>query len=71
MRGGKSTAFFSCPSCKALFQLVKVEAGPERLSPEVACESCGAPFPGRQGNFVVKYFWLPHPGRRKEWRRQA
>ena len=33
---------FTCPNCQALYQVVKVEAGPETVDCEVACRSCGA-----------------------------
>ena len=66
MPGGRPAAFpsFTCPNCAAFYQVVKVEAGPETVEAEVACRSCGAPFPGREGNFVLKYFLLRDGGRR-------
>jgi predicted Zn finger-like uncharacterized protein len=57
---------FSCPNCKARYQVVKVEAGPETVFDEVPCLVCGlARFPGRDGEFVVKYFLFRHVGRRR------
>jgi hypothetical protein len=38
--------------------MVKVEAGPETVDREVNCRSCGVPLPGREDNFVLKYFML-------------
>ena len=49
---------FACPNCNSLYELVKVEAGPETVHREVACRSCEAPLPGIEGNFVLKYFLL-------------
>jgi predicted Zn finger-like uncharacterized protein len=49
---------FNCPNCNALYQIVKVEAGPETVDLEVVCRICGAPFPGREEGFVLKYFLL-------------
>ena len=49
---------FTCPNCNALYQLVKVEAGPETDNREIACPVCGAPLAGRDGKFVLKYFLL-------------
>jgi hypothetical protein len=49
---------FVCPNCNSLYELVKVEAGPETVHREVACRSCEAPLPGIEGNFVLKYFLL-------------
>ena len=65
MPGGRPSAFpsFTCPNCDALYQVVKVEAGPETIDGEVACRSCGAPFAGMEGKFVLKYFLLRKAGR--------
>src|SRR5262249_48383858 len=46
---------FTCPNCQALYQVVKGEAGPETTFQNVACGACGAPFPGREEGFVLKY----------------
>ena len=58
MPGGRPRCSFACPSCDALYELVKVEAGPETVDCEVACRSCGAPLSGMEGKFVLKYFLL-------------
>jgi predicted Zn finger-like uncharacterized protein len=61
MAGGKPPSFnaFTCPDCQALYDLVKVEAGPETTLQEVKCLSCGEPLPARDGGeFVLKYFLL-------------
>ena len=50
--------FFRCPSCKALYQVVKAEAGPETVDLEVACSICSGPLVAREGQFVLKYFLL-------------
>jgi hypothetical protein len=50
---------FHCPNCNALYQIVKVEAGPETVGREITCLCCEAPLIGREGNLVVKYFLLP------------
>jgi hypothetical protein len=49
---------FNCPNCNALYRLIKAEAGPETLDGEISCRVCGAPLPGRDGSFVLKYFLL-------------
>jgi transcription elongation factor Elf1 len=49
---------FSCPSCKALYQVVKVEAGPETADREITCRVCGTPLAVREGKVVLKYFLL-------------
>ena len=56
MAGGKPTHPFTCPHCGALYQMVRVEAGPETTDRELACRSCGAPLASREGDFVLKYF---------------
>ena len=60
MAGGRPPSFntFVCPNCRALYQIVKVEAGPETDSREIVCRACGGPLVGREGKFVLKYFLL-------------
>ena len=53
---------FNCPNCNALYDVIKVEAGPETVDREIACRSCGAPLAGREGKLVVKYFLLRESG---------
>jgi predicted Zn finger-like uncharacterized protein len=43
MAGGSSFKSFKCPNCQALYQIVKVEAGPDSVIQEVPCRVCGAP----------------------------
>jgi predicted Zn finger-like uncharacterized protein len=62
--------FFTCPHCDALYQIVKSEAGPESVNREVACRSCDAPMPGRDGPFVIKYFHLRNAVRRNRWKKR-
>ena len=50
--------FFRCPSCTALYQVVKAEAGPETVALEIACSVCSRPLVAREGQFVLKYFLL-------------
>jgi hypothetical protein len=47
---------FHCPNCNALYQVVKVEIGPETVGREITCLCCEAPLIGREGNLVIKYF---------------
>jgi hypothetical protein len=58
MARGKSNSlvFFTCLNCKALYQLLKVEAG--AVDRAVTCLVCGAPLPSREGKFVLKYSLL-------------
>jgi hypothetical protein len=49
---------FTCPNCRALYHVVKAEAGPETDSREIVCRACGRPLAGRDGGFVLKYFLL-------------
>jgi hypothetical protein len=49
---------FTCPKCNALYQVVKVEAGPETEDRAIACSVCGGPLAGREAKFVLKYFLL-------------
>ena len=52
-----SEVSFSCPNCGAVYQIVKIEAGPETANREVMCQACDAFF-GREAKVVVKYFML-------------
>ena len=61
----------TCPNCKALYHIVKVEAGPETVFQEVPCRVCGEPLVGREGNFVLKYFLLREAARVQKWRRRT
>ena len=61
----RSFSFFTCANCGALYQVVRGgEAGPESVNGEITCRSCGAPMPGRDGPFVIKYFHLRGAARR-------
>jgi len=55
---GTTTTQFNCANCKALYHLIKVEAGPETADRELHCQACDAPLPARDGEFVLKYFLL-------------
>jgi hypothetical protein len=68
--GGPAVKMFTCPKCRALYQVVKVERGPEINDRDVTCRSCGVPLSDREGNFVLKYFMLRKAGRAKSWRRR-
>jgi RNase P subunit RPR2 len=72
MAGGRPPSFksFVCPNCAALYEIVKVEAGPEMTRQEVTCLSCGGPLPAREGKFVIKYFLLREVGRVQKSRRR-
>jgi hypothetical protein len=63
------TASYFCQNCKALYQIVKVEAGPQTADREVTCRDCGAPFPTREGTFALKYFMLRKATRVQRWKR--
>jgi predicted Zn finger-like uncharacterized protein len=52
---------FKCPDCGAVYQVVKVEAGPETVDRQVRCRAYGALLGGRDGEFVLKYFLLWNP----------
>jgi hypothetical protein len=58
---------FKCPTCEALYQVVKINAGQEATGRETTCQVCGAQFPARQGLLILKYFILRKAGRRQKW----
>jgi predicted Zn finger-like uncharacterized protein len=43
MAAGKLAPLFTCPKCKALYQLIKVEAGLGTADTEVRCKVCDGP----------------------------
>jgi hypothetical protein len=51
MAGGRPPSFnsFTCPNCGALYQVVKVERGPETNNLNLTCRSCGGSLPSREG----------------------
>ena len=63
--------FFKCPSCAALYQVVKAEAGPETMDGELACRVCGGQLTPRDGAFVLKYFLLREARRERGWHASA
>ena len=65
MSGTSRFNTFACPNCNALYQVVKVEAGPETADSEITCRVCGGPLAGREGKFVLKYFLLREATRRE------
>jgi DNA-directed RNA polymerase subunit RPC12/RpoP len=62
---------FKCANCDALYQVIKVKAGPETVDSEITCQICGRPFVGRDGRFVLKYFLLREAGRRRVYRKSG
>jgi predicted Zn finger-like uncharacterized protein len=56
-----NTAPFKCPNCQALYQVVRMEAGPTN-DRAITCHSCGSPLPPREGQFILKYFLLWRSG---------
>jgi predicted RNA-binding Zn-ribbon protein involved in translation (DUF1610 family) len=58
----RSTTYFNCPNCGALYHLIKVESGPETVDQEISCRSCGGPLQGREGGLVLKYLLINRTG---------
>ena len=59
--------YFNCPHCNALYQFIRIEAGPASIDSWVTCRTCHGPIPAREGKFRLKYL-LPRearPGRFK------
>src|SRR5215471_3339532 len=55
---------FGCPNCAAKYEVrVQAPQGPT-TDREITCLSCGAPRPGREGPFILKYFLVERPKRR-------
>ena len=63
---------FTCPNCKILYHVVKAKAGSDATFHEVTGRACRlAQFPGRDGEFAVKYFMLRLGARRSHRRVRA
>jgi hypothetical protein len=58
MPDSNSIPLLRCSSCFALYQVTKAAVGPEAVDLKIACMVCSAPFPAREGPFVLKYFLL-------------
>jgi transcription elongation factor Elf1 len=52
---------FNCPKCKSHYKLVRAEADLQSPEGQVACRQCGAPLNGREGDLVLKYFFVGKP----------
>jgi hypothetical protein len=44
---------FKCPSCGAVYQMVKVEAGPETVDHKITCRVCNGQLAAREGLEVL------------------
>ncbi|HMK71636.1 MAG TPA: hypothetical protein VK442_11750 [Xanthobacteraceae bacterium] len=72
MATSPSSTPFDCPNCGARYKVVRVEADAVSTDRQVTCRVCGAPFHGREGGFILKYFLVndpKSPGRRPKSRR--
>jgi hypothetical protein len=49
---------FNCPYCNALFEIVRTKADPKTTTERATCQACAGPLPPRDGNFIVRYFFL-------------
>ena len=58
-------ALVHCPHCKALYQVVKVEA-PEAEDQQISCRSCHKILTGREWRYVIKYFHLRDASNRRK-----
>jgi hypothetical protein len=58
-----SVPLFRCKSCVALYQVIKTQAGPETIDPQIACPVCNGLLAAREGQFVLKYFLLREASR--------
>jgi hypothetical protein len=67
LMGAGNPPMYYCANCDALYQIVMAEAAPETGFREITCRDCGAPFPAREGKFVLKYFMLRKAVHRQRW----
>jgi hypothetical protein len=60
---------FSCPTCGAKYEVVRIEAPPGPTTDRaITCVSCGGPLNGREGKFILKYFMIDRARRRASGR---
>jgi len=62
---------FNCRNCGIRYELVRVEAEPTVEWGDLTCMACGAPLPGREGRYVLKYFFTAKSGKRAAIRRKG
>jgi hypothetical protein len=62
-------ADFNCPKCSARYKIVRVERDEVWPDEQIACLSCDAPFNGREGRLILKYFLLDSPRLRAQKKR--
>jgi hypothetical protein len=55
--------FSAAQAALRLYQVVKTQAGPETVDPQIACRVCNGPLAAREGQFVLKYFLLREASR--------
>jgi hypothetical protein len=67
----KGPQSYFCAVCDALYQVSKTEGEDKAADLEVTCLACGAPFPAREGKFVLKYFMLRKAARLRRGRPSA
>jgi hypothetical protein len=65
MAGPRSLPLFKCPSCGAVYQVVKAEAGSGTVNHKITCRICSGPLAAREEQHVLKYFLLRKGGRRQ------
>jgi hypothetical protein len=51
---------FACPICSAQYKLIRAEADGASVF-GLVCRKCGGPLNGREGRFVLKYFFVDRP----------
>lgn len=52
---------FNCPHCAALYKVVRIETPQVSVEREITCRRCGGPLQGREGRFILKYFFVDRP----------
>jgi hypothetical protein len=66
----KGPPSYFCANCDAMYHVSKIEDEDEAADPEKTCLG-GAPFPARDGKFLLKYLMLRKAGRLRRGRVSA
>jgi hypothetical protein len=49
---------FICPHCGSFYEVLRAEALPDGVDPQVTCLACAGRLPSREAQFLLKYFLL-------------
>ena len=57
---------FECPSCRAVYKLVRVSADPQPVHQLIYCTVCKHPLDSTQDGKILKYFLVERPSAKRK-----